>query len=307
MAKFQAGTTADLETVKARLADAETALAEAEVAAPSALLRQALGTATEDDAATIAKRSELRQQVDDLRLAVQAAQQAETDRQQQARRRDASAQLRACTQHLARLTKAIKAADALITNLHHQYTVAVDAGRGVVATLPRRLRGGGSAAEAAFSPSTLARVFREEIARHAGRGDGILEGHPLAGDRSGYVATMVERLIDRVATHVKGELATDLARLEKGEWPGLPLPGSPPAPGKSAAGSGVVPSTVEPAAAPHSPPVAAPKKPAPPVEDRPVSPPPRPLPPLPAVDLRGGAYLRAGTPDTETPAEGATP
>jgi hypothetical protein len=137
---FTSQTAADLETVKARLAECEQQIAEAEFKLPNASLRLALGNAEPGDDAVGPRLRELHAERDLLRSALSAAEQAEADRKEQARQRALASQCRAASQHQARAEKELLAAAAAGEQMQRAFDRFAEAMRSTAALLPGRMR-----------------------------------------------------------------------------------------------------------------------------------------------------------------------
>jgi hypothetical protein len=162
---FQAQSQLDLATVEKRLAEVEAELQSVESGAPAAALRNALGTGTDEDTALVASLPVLRAELDSLRLAREAAQQAEADRVQAARHKETASACRAATQHLARCEKELLAAAAASEAATRSYNRACEAARSAMSLLPRPIRVQ-AYAEIVLSPKRLRRHLLIELTRH---------------------------------------------------------------------------------------------------------------------------------------------
>jgi hypothetical protein len=202
---FIAQSTADVQTVKARLAEVEHDLAEVEATAPAAALRKVLGTATDEDAALLAKLPVLRDERDSLQLAQLAAEHLEAERKEEARARENVARERALVQHLAKISREAVAVASAAENLVSAHARMAEAARSAAALLPPKLQAG-YWFQTAMSERGIAQKVRTELARLAklNRIDpiaGNLELH-VSTDNRGSVPSFINT-ISRITTDAK--------------------------------------------------------------------------------------------------------
>ena len=160
---FQAQQTADLATVRDKAVAASLRLAEAEAMAPAAALRVALGTAQDGDAEIVASIPVLRAELASLRMAHEAASQAEENRKQAAKHRELASRVRAAQQAIGRLDRDMHASALAAEAMVRKFAAAAEAARSLYALFPNL---------DAPTPSRLARVIQTEIER-AARATGV--------------------------------------------------------------------------------------------------------------------------------------
>jgi hypothetical protein len=207
---FTSQTAADLETVKARLAECEQSIADAELKLPNASLRLALGNAEPGDDAVGPRLKELHAERDLLRSALEAAEQQEADRREAAKQHELASTCRAATQHLSRLSKEMEAAAMHFANGQAAYARAVEASRSALASMPPKLR---AAYWMAIAPKYLQRILLIEtyqVAKRAGMTPVIPEMQGWAEDlknwSTGNVAafsTLLARAVEPIRAQLR--------------------------------------------------------------------------------------------------------
>lgn len=216
---FQAQTTADLATVTDRLAAVEQELQVAEATAPAAALRKALGSATDEDAALIARLPLLRQEADSLRMAKEAAEQADADRIATGRRKEMAAQIRACTQHVARTEKEVLACAAALDATTRCFNRALEAGRAATALLPSAIRAKHWPAEAMALKRVKQMLTAEMMRLGRANGEGLAAPNASAmnfADGRGGITPLAVTL-GRDMGAVRAELRTLLQKIAPAE------------------------------------------------------------------------------------------
>jgi hypothetical protein len=171
---FQAQSTADLQTIVAKLAECEEQLAIAEAAAPAASLRIHLGSAQAGDAELVAKLMPLREERDQLRMAREAAEIVERERKEAAKSRGLASRVRAAQQAVGRLDKEMHASAAAAEAMVRSFARAAENARAIYALWPN------AKITDQITPSRLARLIQAEIER-AGRASGVrvFDGHTI--------------------------------------------------------------------------------------------------------------------------------
>jgi hypothetical protein len=181
---FQSDQQKNIDTVKASLEAVEQELAQAEATAPAAALRKVLGTATDEDAALLAKLPVLRDERDSLQLAQLAAEHLEAERKEEARARENVARERALVQHLAKIQKEALAVASAAENLVKAHVRMAEAARSAAALLPPKLQAG-FWFQTAMSERGIAQKVRTELARLAK----LNRIDPIAGNLELHVNT----------------------------------------------------------------------------------------------------------------------
>jgi hypothetical protein len=156
----------DLEAVRAALAEAEAKLADVEAAAPAAALRVHTGRPQEGDADILAGLGSLRSEVDQLRLALVAAEAAEAERQAVARYREDQSRQRALAQKFGAMRRAAEKISRAVVDLHGAFQDLCENAQGASVLLPRQMGHQPWQTASELSAHYLGRLVRAEITRH---------------------------------------------------------------------------------------------------------------------------------------------
>jgi hypothetical protein len=265
----------ELETVRAALIEAEAKLADVESAAPAAALRVHTGRPQEGDADILASLGSLRSEVDQLRLAVVAAEAAEAERLAQQRYKENLSRQRALAQKFGSMRRAAERIARNLAEMHSAYQDLVSSASAASVLLPKELGHQPWQTASELSAHYLGRLVRAEITRHDLAASARIFDQPVWLEdlkRGGEIRTFLSIVTDRI-DGLKGQAASYAVK-----DPEVPVIASSSAVADGSGAIAAFPTVVAPAAEPSTP------EPVSEVEPEPVS---RPTNPLNVIDRRG--------------------
>lgn len=193
----------DLETVKAKIATCDAEIAQAEANLRTVSLQAALSEDPNAGSEAIDRLNQLRGKRELLTNALQAAEQAQAEREAQARHREWQARRRALSQQTGRLQRdAVKVTKALAT-LEEAIGRMEQAGSAIVALCPPIMKTPARPFHELFSPLVmrdLVRLERYRLGDKSSRPERLGNYMQFQDPRTGMVRSMTDILSEKIAT-----------------------------------------------------------------------------------------------------------